>query len=127
MKTIKKISAYLFFGIFLTLSSGLHAQDLVKVAPKGFTKVLLENDQVRVLQIESAPGESTPLHSHPNYVLYALTDGKLQVTDKDKPATVLEFKAGDALYFPAVTHIAKNAGTATAKMVLIELKTPVKK
>jgi len=125
VKTIKKISAYLFFGILLTLSSGLHAQDLVKVAPKGFTKVLLENDQVRVLQIESAPGESTPLHS--NYVLYALTDGKLQVTDKDKPATVLEFKAGDALFFPAVTHMAKNVGTAPVKLVLTELKTPAKK
>jgi quercetin dioxygenase-like cupin family protein len=127
VKTIKKISAYLFFGILLTLSSGLHAQDLVKVAPKGFTKVLLENDQVRVLQIESAPGESTPLHSHPNYVLYALTDGKLQLTEKDKPATVLEFKAGDTLYFPAVTHMSKNVGTTPVKLILTELKTPAKK
>jgi quercetin dioxygenase-like cupin family protein len=127
VKTTKTIIASLFFGILLTLSSALHAQDLVKVAPKGFTKVLLENDQVRVLQIESAPGETTPLHSHPNYILYAVTDGKLEVTDKDKPATVLQFKAGDVMYFPATTHVAKNVGSAPAKMILTELKSADKK
>ena len=127
MKTIKTISASVFFAILLTLSSTLHAQDLVKVAPKGFTKVLLENDQVRVLQIESAPGEVTPMHSHPNYILYAVTDGKLEVTDKDKPAKVLQFKAGDVMYFPATTHVAKNVGSTTSKMILTELKSSEKK
>jgi len=127
VKTIKTISASVFFAILLTLSSTLHAQDLVKVAPKGFTKVLLENDQVRVLQIESAPGEVTPMHSHPNYILYAVTDGKLEVTDKDKPAKVLQFKAGDVMYFPATTHVAKNVGSTTSKMILTELKSSEKK
>jgi beta-alanine degradation protein BauB len=122
MKNIKMISAALLFGIVLTLSQGAYSQDLTKVATKGSTKVLLENDQVRVVQIESAPGESNPWHSHPNYVLYALTDGKLEVTDKDKPATVLEFKAGQALFMPAVTHMAKNIGTSNVKLVLTELK-----
>jgi beta-alanine degradation protein BauB len=127
MKAKKMILAYVFFGLFLSLSAGVQAQDLVKVAPKGFTKTLLENDQVRVLQIVSAPGEATPWHSHPNYILYALTDGKLEVTDKGQTATVLEFKAGEALYFPAVTHMAKNIGNTTVKMVLTELKTAEKK
>jgi beta-alanine degradation protein BauB len=123
----KKIIASLFFGMLLTLSSTLHAQDLVKVAPKGFTKVLLDNDQVRVLQIESTPGEVTPMHSHPNYILYAVTDGKLEVTDKDKPAKVIEFKAGDVMYFPATTHTAKNVGSNTSRMILTELKSSEKK
>jgi beta-alanine degradation protein BauB len=127
VKTTTKISASLFFALLLTLSTCVNAQDIVKVIPNNPPKVLLENDQVRVLQIESAPGDVTPWHYHPNYVLYALTDGKLEVTDKGKSPTVLAFKAGDALYLPAVTHMAKNIGTAPIKMVLTELKPAVKK
>lgn len=127
MKTTTKISTSLFFALLLTLSTRVNAQDIVTVIPNNPPKVLLENDQVRVLQIESAPGDLTPMHSHPNYILYALTDGKLEFTDKGKSPTVLTFKAGDALYLPAVTHTAKNIGTTPVKMVLTELKPAVKK
>jgi beta-alanine degradation protein BauB len=127
VKTVSKISTAMFFVILLTLSAGVYAQDLTKVAPQGFTKTLLENDQVRVLQIESPPGVATPWHSHPNYILYALTDGKLEETVKGQTAKIIEFKAGDVMYFPAVTHMAKNVGTTTSKMILTELKTPEKK
>jgi len=126
VKTNRKISTSLLIVVLLTLSSAIHAQDFVKVADQGTTKVLLENDQVRVVQIETAPGGVTTWHSHPNYILYALTDGKLESTEKGKPATVLNFKAGEALFMPAVTHMAKNVGTTTVKLVLTELK-PVKK
>jgi len=127
VKTASRISTSLFFVILLTLSAGVYAQDLTKVAPQGFSKILLENDQVRVIQIESAPGVAAPMHSHPDYILYALTDGKLEDTEKGKAPKVIEFKAGDVMYFHAVTHTAKNIGTTTAKMILTELKTPVKK
>jgi len=122
VKTIKIISASLFFGILLALSTNVYAQDIMKVGTSLPNKVLLDNDQVRVILVESVPGAVTPWHSHPNHVLYALTDGKLEITDQGKKATVLEFKAGQALYFPAVTHTVKNIGTTTAKMILTELK-----
>jgi quercetin dioxygenase-like cupin family protein len=127
VKTTTKISVSLFFAFLLTLSTCVNAQDIVKVIPNNPPKVLLENDEVRVLQIESAPGDITPMHSHPNYILYALTDGKLEVTDKGKSPSVLTFKAGDALYLPAVTHMVKNIGSTPVKMVLTELKTAEKR
>jgi len=127
MRTNKIISGSLFIGILLTFSSTIYAQDFVKVAAQGTTKVLLENDQVRVVQIETAPGQVTPWHSHPDYVLYALTDGKLETTDKGKSPTVLNLKAGEAFFMPAVTHMAKNVGTTTVKLVLTELKPAIKK
>ena len=40
------------------------AQDPMKVAPNNF-KVLLENDQVRVLDFHSKPGDKIGMHSHP--------------------------------------------------------------
>jgi quercetin dioxygenase-like cupin family protein len=121
------ISASLLIGILLTFSAAIYAQDFVKIATQGTTKVLLENDQVRVIQIETAPGQVTPWHSHPDYILYALTDGKLESTEKGKPATILNIKAGEALFMPAVTHMAKNVGTTTVKLILTELKPALKK
>jgi quercetin dioxygenase-like cupin family protein len=122
MKTIKMISSTLLIGLLLTLSTNVNAQDPMKVASNVTKKALLENDQVRVLQVEYAPGETTPWHSHPNNVIYALTDGKLEITDKDKPARIVEFKAGEAIYMPAVTHMVKNIGSTTLRLVVTELK-----
>lgn len=127
MKTIRIISASLFFGLLLTLSTTMSAQDPVKVAANVYKKVLLDNDQVRVLQVEFAPGDVAPWHQHPNHVVYALTDGKLEITDKGKPASVLDVKAGDTMYLTAATHMAKNIGTSPVKLVVTELKPAVKK
>jgi beta-alanine degradation protein BauB len=55
-----------------------------------------------------------------------LNDGKLEITDKGKPASVLEIKAGDTMYLAAVTHMAKNVGTTTLKLVVTELKSAKK-
>jgi quercetin dioxygenase-like cupin family protein len=122
MKKLTSISVALFVGLLLTINAGLYAQDPLKVAPNVAKKVLLENDHVRVYISEFAAGETATWHSHPNHVVYALNDGKLEITEKGKPASVVVFKTGEALYFPAVTHMVKNIGTTTIKMVVIELK-----
>lgn len=123
MKTLKMISMSLILGLFLTLSAVVNAQDPVKAASNVYKKVLLDNDQVRVMQVEFAPGDVAAWHSHPNHLAYALTDGKLEITDKGKQPVVAEVKANDVLYMPAVTHMAKNVGTTTLKLIVTDLKT----
>jgi beta-alanine degradation protein BauB len=127
VKTMKMIFGSVFFLLLLALSSGVYAQDIMKVGQNLNNKVLLENDQIRVIQVESLPGVATPWHSHPNHFIYALTDGKLEITDQGKKPVVYEMKAGQVLYFPAVTHMAKNIGTTTLKMILTELKPATEK
>ncbi len=117
-----KIYASVLFVLLLMLSANINAQDPMKAAPNVAKKILLENDQLRMIQAEFAPGETATWHSHPDHAEYALTDGKLEITDKGKPARVVEVKAGEALFMPAVTHMVKNIGTTTVKMVVIELK-----
>lgn len=124
MKVIKLISMMLLFGLAPVINYTVYAQDPVVVAPNVYKKVLINNDKARVIQIELAPGESTPWHSHPDHIAYALTDGKIEITDKDKPGVVYDIKAGDAMYLPAVTHMAKNLGTTPIKMVVTEIKHP---
>jgi quercetin dioxygenase-like cupin family protein len=126
MKPIHLISTSLFVGIFL-MSGNLHAQDPTVVAPNVYKKIVLENDKVRIIELELPAGETIPWHSHPNHVAYALTDAKIEITDKGKLPVVADIKAGEALYIPAVTHMAKNIGAASARLVVTELKPAIPK
>lgn len=122
MKTIIKKILPLFTAFLLLTSVHIYAQDPVKTAPKNYKKVLLENDNVRVLQFEMAPKEVIPWHTHPNHVIYALSDGKIEITDKGKEAVTMDVKAGDAVFIPAVTHMARNIGFTTIKLIITEIK-----
>ncbi len=46
------------------LSGVMGAQDVVAVAPDSH-KLVLENDQVRVIRVHVKPGEKVAMHSHP--------------------------------------------------------------
>ena len=58
-------------GVFATMSI---AQDRGAVVPD--MKVLLENGCVRVQYHDVAVGQTIPMHSHPNYVVYVLESFK---------------------------------------------------
>ena len=104
------------------LSASLYAQDPVKAASNVYKKVILDNEKVRVLQVEFAPGDVAPWHQHPNHVVYVLAGGKLEITDKGKDAKVLDLNEGDAMFLQAVTHMAKNVGSTTIKLIVTEMK-----
>ena len=122
MKTFKMISMSLLFGLFLTQSANVRAQDPMTAAPNAYKKVILENDKIRVMQVEIAPKDTIPWHSHPDHFAYALTDGKLEITDKGKAPVVFDIKAGEAMYLVATTHMGRNIGETPLKLVVTELK-----
>src|SRR5438876_8320326 len=76
MKTIILIS------LLAILCTTVHAQDPVKTSPQ-YYKVLLENDQVRVLEYRLKASEKEPMHSHPTGVVYVLSGVKLKFTYPD--------------------------------------------
>jgi beta-alanine degradation protein BauB len=104
------MKASLLITFVILMFTGLIAQDPIKVASNVYKKVVLDNDKVRVLDVEFSPGDVAPMHSHPDHVIYALSDGKLEITDKGKQPQTMEIKAGTSMYIPAVTHTAKNVG-----------------
>lgn len=85
-------------------------------------KVLLDNERVRVIQIEAQPGEKSPKHSHPAHVIYALTDATTRFTSPDGKTEVKMVKAGDLSYRPAVMHEAENIGKSVNRHIIFELK-----
>lgn len=107
--------------LFIFAMPIVRAQDMVKVAPKN-CKVLLENDQVRVVRVVLKPGEKLEMHSHPANIVYAFSSGKAKYTSPDGKTQERETKAGQAVWSDAVTHSAENVGAAETRVLVIELK-----
>lgn len=96
------------------------SQDLTKVAA-GASKVLNENERVRVLEAVFKPGDSAPTHHHPDHVVYVLKGGRLRVTSKGKTQEV-DFKQGAVVFFDAQDHEVLNDGNTTVDLIVVELK-----
>jgi len=97
------------------------AQDPVKVDPTHY-KVLFNNEQVRVLDYHLKPGEKTPMHSHPNHLIYPLTGGTMKFTLADGKTNTATAKAGQVVWHNAETHTVENAGKTETHGLDIELK-----
>lgn len=120
MKTL--VVFFVFTVMILLCGKTIYAQDAAKVAPN-MVKVLLENDEVRVLEFIVKPGENTGMHSHPNYVVYFLAAGKMQITLPDGTTSEMDVKVGDTRWSDAVTHNNKNIGKTESHAIVVELKT----
>jgi quercetin dioxygenase-like cupin family protein len=97
------------------------AQDPVKTSPQ-YYKVLLENEQVRVLEYRLKPGEKEPMHSHPAGVVYVLSGAKLKFTYPDGRTEEKAAATGETIWREPVTHAVKNVGDTEAHAVAIDLK-----
>lgn len=119
MKTTILIS---FLAVACTTA---HAQDPVKTSPQ-YYKVLLENDQVRVLEYRLKPGEKEPMHSHPAGVVYVLNGTKLKITYPDGKTEERGAITGETIWREPTTHALENVGDTDAHAIAIDLKTSAK-
>jgi quercetin dioxygenase-like cupin family protein len=100
-------------------------QDPVKVSPQ-YYKVLLDNDQVRVLEYRLKPGEKEPMHSHPAGVVYIFGDAKMRITYPDGKAEEAAIVAGQTNWRDPIKHALENIGNTETHALAIELKNPCK-
>jgi len=99
------------------------AQDMALTAGDN-AKVLLDNDKVRVLELQMPPGSKTGMHSHGDNVVYFMTAGETTQTGADGTVTKVQRKAGETLWSGPAKHDTHNTGKTTAKVLVIELKAP---
>lgn len=93
------------------------------------TRLLFENDRVRVWDLRLAAGEVTPLHRHSTDFLYVVIgDGELQTLFANGRADPpREMQDGDVRFreVPGETvHAAKNTGSTPWRNIVVELKRP---
>lgn len=81
------------------------------------SKVVFENDRVRLLEAKMKAGNKMAKHTHPAYVTYALKDAKAKmiVGEKTDERTM---KAGEATWSEPTTHAVENVGAETHTLVL---------
>src|SRR5712692_4441806 len=101
------------------------AQDPVKVAGDTY-RVIVENDSVRVLDVNIAAGAKTAMHSHPDLVAVVLEPSTIRWTRPDGKSeqSGAAFTRGSLLYMASETHISENIGTTSAHVILVEFKKP---
>ena len=98
-----------------------HHDDAVKVAPDSY-KVVLENDQVRVLEVRIKQGAKSEMHSHPKSVAICLNDQRLKFTFPNGKTEDTDLKRGQAVWLDGLSHAVENVGTEDVSSVVVELK-----
>lgn len=113
-----RILSTVAIAIGLIAAGPVHAQAKER-AP--VTKVLLENDKVRVTETTFLPGDVSRMDrkARTNYIL---TDGKLERTTKDGKKSVYERKGGTAVWLGPDSDVVKNVGKSTYVVIGITNK-----
>ena len=117
MKTI------ILLSLLVVQCTPAHAQDPLKTSPQ-YYKVLLENDQVRVLEYRLKAGEKESVHSHPAGVVYVLSGAKLKFSYPDGRTEERTAATGETIWRDPTTHAVENVGDTEAHAITIDLKTP---
>lgn len=106
-------------GTMLWIGSGTSA------AENNSSKVILENDKVRVKEATFVPGDKKPgMHTHEYpHVGVPIEGGTLRFNYPDGKTETLELKPGAAGYRDAnVTHEAVNVGSKPVRVIEVEIK-----
>lgn len=82
----------------------------------------LENGHVRVIEGVLQPGDKEKMHSHPAFVTYVISGGKIRNNFADGKVVEAELKTGDVLYREPQTHWVENIGSTTIHFLVVELK-----
>ena len=117
------MKAVVLISLLAVLWTTALAQDPVKTSPQ-YYKVLLENDQVRVLEYRLKAGEKEPMHSHPAGVVYVLSGAKLKFSYPDGRTEERAAATGETIWRDPTTHAVKNVGDTEAHAIAIDVKTP---
>ncbi|MBI1787332.1 MAG: hypothetical protein HYR60_07255 [Acidobacteria bacterium] len=101
------------------------AQDPVKVAG-GQYRLIAENEDVRLLEVNLAAGAKTAMHSHPALMAVMLQPGltKWTMPDGKTEQSPPDARRGSVIAIPAQTHVSQNMDKTALKAVLIEFKKP---
>jgi quercetin dioxygenase-like cupin family protein len=113
----------ILMSLLAVICAMARAQDPVKTSAQ-YYKVLLENDQVRVLEYRLKAGEKELMHSHPAGVVYVLGGAKLRLSCPDGRIEERAAAAGETIWRDPTTHAVENIGDTEANAIAIDLKTP---
>ena len=92
------------------------------------TRLLFENDAVKVWEMTLAPGEASDLHRHDHpYVMCVLEGSRIDAEIVGKGKLQIPVQPGSVLFVPpGETEVARNGTDRPFREILIELKAVAK-
>jgi quercetin dioxygenase-like cupin family protein len=93
-------------------------------AASNLYKVIKDTMGIRMIMATYKPGDSSALHSHPDYALYVIDGGTADFYGKDGKKNSSDMKSGMATIRAAEVHSVKNTGKTTLKALLVEVNRP---
>jgi beta-alanine degradation protein BauB len=112
-------------AVTASMAGEASAQDALSMTP-GVYKKVLENERIRVLEGTFRKGAKVDVHSHPEHLLYVLTDGALVFKPGGRTPYEMTFKAGEAFSLPAQSRALENDSEKDIRVLVVELKAPVR-
>jgi hypothetical protein len=96
--------------------------DPVRLAPASY-RVLMENQQVRVLRARIGAKQSVPFHEHAlNRVVVYLSDAHLRITGERGDVTESKGAAGDIRWAGLSKHAETNLAASAFDVLVVEVK-----
>ena len=106
----------------MSTPAGRATLDPIIVAAASHT-CILDNDQVRVIDVRVPPGGKVPMHSHDTcYLVYALTPARIRFSFPDGTSKIVDANVGDVAWRDPETHSAENVGTEEYHVLNLEFK-----
>src|SRR5258708_15426542 len=105
------------------------AQDKDKpVTPPDSYRVVMENDRVRMIEININPHSKINVESQAGRerFLYMLSDGALSLAPPGKAPYEFALHAGETAVFPAVSPTVENDTDSAVRALMVEMKEPVR-
>jgi quercetin dioxygenase-like cupin family protein len=97
-------------------------KDGMLVAP-GITRKLGDTLGIKMYEVTAKPGDSIPLHTHPDHTFYVIQGGKAAIylgNDRQE----WELKPGMGFVNGPVSDAAKNIGKTTIKFLVVDIYRP---
>jgi|SRR3990170_7799741 len=95
--------------------------DPVKASPSNY-KSLLENEHVRVLQMDLKAGQSDEMHSHPDETVYFVRGSKVKIHLSDGETLEADLPDGHVMWHEEWTHRVENVGSSDILAIIVESK-----
>lgn len=115
----------LFFVAFCVTGFLVYGNSPTDRSENESSKVILENDKVKVTEFHSLPGGDAcgvGKHSHKERLVIAITDASIKLTTEDGKSQEVDLKAGTAFWGGTETHMVVNTGKQPAKFYAVEVK-----
>ncbi len=122
MKTKRLVALLFTFG---GIAVGISADAPKKSAATDSSTVVFENEKVRTILYQTGTGKNVcgfGMHWHPAHLFIQLNPAKFRVTTPDGKTEIVEGKAGEVGWEPAVTHRVESVSGESVTTYLVEVK-----